>query len=409
MEVTQVPEVLKPTATEALYTPTAQTAPPPPPTAPAPSGVGGPPPQETPPPQLVPSKPKGKRIILGFILLLLIGLTAAFVAVAYQGIELPYVPKELSLQMQKTYAKLPFVPKAPRHILLQSMGSTLEAKTLTLDASMSITGFDLAFYGDAEFKEGTSNLDFHLSVKISEPTLPLTLEADLISIDKILYFKIDTLSSPLISAIPDLGAALEKVEGKWWQYDLTPLETQARKELEKEAAKTPTQQAQWKAIDFLFQPEVIKAITREKDEKIGEEMSYHLRIAATKEVFLKLVEIGEEEPLTDKEKADLEKSFEGIEKLEIDFWIGKNTFVMRKAKLLFKVKSDVSPYTTLLGLEETLAGVFVLEIPKINAPVSISAPEGAQDVEELIKLLFGSAPELPSVLGEQTKLFLKRR
>lgn len=417
MEETQVPEVPEPTASEALYTPTAQTTPPPPPAAPAPSGVGGPPPQETPPPQPVPSKPKGKRIVLSLILLLLTCLVAAFAAVAYQGIELPLVSKELSFQLQKTYAKLPLVPKAPRHILLQSLDSSLEIKTFTLDASMSTGTFDLALYGDVEVKEDTANSDLHLTAKSSDPTSPLTLEMDLISLDKIFYFRVGTLVSPTISTFMDFSPAI----GKWWRYDFTPLETQAREELEeeqKEAARTITQQAQRKAIEIFSQPEIVKAVMRERDEKIGEEMCSHLRIVRTEETYLKLVEALQEKPLTDVERGNLEKSFEGIEKLEIDLWIGKNTLVVRKLKFLFKIKPSLggigtSPYTTSLNLlgMDAFEGTFVVEIPEINAPVSIIAPEGAQDIKELIELLTDmiQGSSLPEVLGEQTKLLLKSR
>lgn len=353
---------------------------------------------------------------MGLILLLLVGLITAVAVVAYQGTELPLVSKELSFQLQRTYAKLPLVPKAPRHILLQSLDSSLEMETFTLDASISMEKFDLALSGDAEVKEDTANFDLHLAAKSSDPTFPLTLDMDLRSLDKIFYFRVGTLVSPTISTFVDFSPAI----GKWWQYDLTPLETQARKELEKEqkeTAKTITQRAQRKAIEIFSQPEIIKAVTRESDEKIGDETSYHLRIVPTKELYLGLMEALQERSLDDVERESLEKSFEGIEKLEVDLWIGKKTFVARKLKFLFKIKPSLegtgtSPYTPsinlLLGMG-TFEGVFVLEIPKINAPVSITAPEGAQDIEELMKLLFGSAPDLPSVLGEQTKLFLKRR
>ncbi|PJC23240.1 hypothetical protein CO059_00005, partial [candidate division WWE3 bacterium CG_4_9_14_0_2_um_filter_48_10] len=184
--------------------------------------------------------------------------------------ELPHVSKELSFQLQRTYAKLPFVPKAPRHILLQSLDSSLEIKTFTLDASISMAKFDLALYGDAEVKEDTANFDLHLTAKSSDPTFPLTLETDLISLDKIFYFRVGTLVSPTISTFMDFSPAI----GKWWRYDFTPLETKAREELEKEqeaAAKTVTQQAQRKAIEIFSKPEIVKAVTRENDERIGDE------------------------------------------------------------------------------------------------------------------------------------------
>ena len=378
MEVTQVPGV--PPTPEPSYVPSLPPVPP-----------------VTPPPPS-PPKPKRKRIVLGLILLLLlVGLITAFAVVAYQGMELPHVSKELSFQLQRTYAKLPFVPKAPRHILLQSLDSSLEIKTFTLDASISMAKFDLALYGDAEVKEDTANFDLHLTAKSSDPTFPLTLETDLISLDKIFYFRVGTLVSPTISTFMDFSPAI----GKWWRYDFTPLETKAREELEKEqeaAAKTVTQQAQRKAIEIFSKPEIVKAVTRENDERIGDEASYHLRIVPTKETYLKLVEALQEKPLTDVERTNLEKSFEGIEKLELDLWIGKNTLVARKIKFFFKIKPSLegigtSPYTTSLNLlgMGTFEGVFVLEIPKINAPVSITAPEGARNIEELYEII-GIAP-----------------
>ncbi len=385
--------------------------------APAPQYAPTPPPVYPTPPPTQPTSPHPKRgkfiaaLILVFFLLVLGGLTVVF-AVAYQGTELPFVSKELSLTLQKAYANLPLVPKAPRHILLQSWESSLKVETLILDASMSVEGFDLSLYGSAQIKEGDANFTVHLTGKSSNLTFPLALEMDLVSLEKVLYFKIDTLTSPTLSSFIDLSPAL----GKWWRFDLSTLETQAREELEKEqGGKGLTQQAQQRVIELFSHPEVLNTVARGTDEQVGEEDCYHLHAVATKEAYVKLAEILKEDSLSDQEKEALGESFETLEKLELDFWIGKNSLMARKMKLLFKTKSlDAGAgglYSSLLGLQQAFEGVFVLELPEINIPVSINAPEDSHEIDELVELLFESQeqPLLPEVLGAQTRNLLKKK
>ncbi len=277
---------------------------------------------------------------------------------------------------------------------------------------MSVEGFDLSLYGSAQIKEGDANFTVHLTGKSSNLTFPLALEMDLVSLEKVLYFKIDTLTSPTLSSFIDLSPAL----GKWWRFDLSTLETQAREELEKEqGGKGLTQQAQQRVIELFSHPEVLNTVARGTDEQVGEEDCYHLHAVATKEAYVKLAEILKEDSLSDQEKEALGESFETLEKLELDFWIGKNSLMARKMKLLFKTKSlDAGAgglYSSLLGLQQAFEGVFVLELPEINIPVSINAPEDSHEIDELVELLFESQeqPLLPEVLGAQTRNLLKKK
>jgi hypothetical protein len=370
-------------------------------------------PKETLPPQTTPSQkspsltPKKKGIlalILGAVLLL-VGL-GGVLAVAYQGVEIPLISKELSFKMQGMYAKLPLVPKKPRHILILSLESSLEVATFTLDASLGMMDFDFALFGEAESKEEEANFDLHLSARSNNLTYPLSLEMDLISFDKIFYFKVDTLASPLFSMEgADYSEVIEAITGQWWQWDFGALETQAREEL---GTQTATERVQEKMIEIFSHPEIVGAITKGEDEKVGEETSYHLRFIPTKETFLKLIEVFQGSPLSDRERENYESSFEGIEKLEIDLWIGRETLVVRKVAVVYKLSPslggmEASPYDVYsLLFTNQMEGAFVLELPTINQAVSITAPEGARAVEEMVEILVGS----PGILGEEVEAIL---
>lgn len=383
--------------------------------APSSPDGGGPPAPSSGAPATPPRKfrIKKKVLLLGLLILLIGGLATTFAALGAGALKLSFIPEEIALSLVKTYAKLPLVPKKPIHILLLSLDSSLEIKTFSLDTSLSMEGLDLAISGDVEVKGEEANASLHLRGKSTSPGTSFDLEADLVSLERILYFKIDTLESPLLSILTTLD--LDPILGNWWRYDLSPLETQARKELEEsqgEEAKTLTQKAQKKALEIFSEPEILKAVVLEEAEKIGEEESYHLKVSVTKEFFGKIWEVLREEPLTAQEKEGLEKSFEAVEDLELDLWIGKNSRVARKIRITFSLSpslgasdGSITPY---LGLLQTFAGALVIEIPKINTPVSITAPLDSSDVQDLVELLFGDLPPL-DVLGEQTKLYLRRK
>jgi hypothetical protein len=367
------------------------------------------PPTAVTPPQPTPPKPKKRKmlVILGAITLLLL---TPFAATAYGGVNLPLVSDELSLQLQKLYAGLPLVPKAPRHILLQSIESSMEIKTFIVDASVSMAGLGVALYGDIEIKEDAVNFDLHLTGYSSQPTFPLSLEADLINLDDALYFKVETFDSSLLSDFIDLSPII----GEWWRFS-SGISTEPEE-------GSIAQEAQHKILELLSHPEITKIITKAEDEKIGEELCYRLRITPTKESFVKLVELIQEESLTNEEKKEIEEGFEEIDRLEVDLWIGKETSLVRKVKILFKLKSSVEGLdaATYLGLSGMSEAALEITLPKINSPVSITAPKGARGAEELFELLLGEfdledfdmegfETSLPAVLGEQTKLLLERR
>jgi hypothetical protein len=348
-------------------------------------------------------------VILGAITLLLL---TPFAATAYGGVNLPLVSDELSLQLQKLYAGLPLVPKAPRHILLQSIESSMEIKTFIVDASVSMAGLGVALYGDIEIKEDAVNFDLHLTGDSSQPAFPLTLEADLVNADGNFYFKIEALDIPTLSDFVDLGS----IVGDWWQLGPGTATVQEGGEA--------IQEAQQRIPELFSNPKIFTTINKEKDEKVSDELCYHLHITPTKEAFLALVEAAQGEVLTGKEKEEIEEGFEAFDNLEADLWIGKETSLVRRVKILSKIKSSAEGLeaASFFGLPEISTAFLEIALPKINPSISIVAPKEARDLleylseiwlEELeleeLELMEGGEITLPSVLGEQAKRFLEGR
>jgi len=154
------------------------------------------------------------------------------------------------------------------------------------------------------------------------------------------------------------------------------------------------------------------------DEKIGEEMCYHLYIVPDADAFIAFIEAEQAESLRDTEKDNIKDAFKDIKKFEIDIWSGKDSKLIRQLKIEIKVDAtnyklqheDLGELGSLGGLGDVFEGTFVIEIPKINSGLSITAPEGAQDVEELLLLLYESYESgglLQETLGAKARRFLR--
>lgn len=404
-----------------VSTPSPQTTPP------APTPEAEPQPnlnQET---YVSPKKRKIFPFILLFLLVLFLLLGGGFVYAAYSNVKMPFLNEEQQLNIQKWYAKIPLLPKNARHVMLLAIDGSSAMKTYEFKMSAGVdisqkqsvggvseVSFDFSSSGKADMTNRQDpKFDFDLQLKSASPVMPFSTKAFVLMADKKLYFKVDEFSG-----LPAGFIDLKPILGTWFKEDLANLDTEARKLIEKTQKddKTVTEDTQRWFLKIFSDGDILSRVKMLKDEKAGDEMSYHLSFEPRKQDIIKVVNFiaeDQKKPLTAVQISELEKSLDSVEKLTIDVWIGQNTKAVRKANYAFRIRSpkeqkkvgdesvNLSP---LAGLSDVvLDGAFSMEVLSVNKPVSINAPKDSKDISELLSFFGLSGAGSPSNRVSQAK------
>ncbi len=188
-----------------------------------------------------PPSPKSNKLKLLFLflfifLLILLGSGAGLAyAVAYEKIKLDKYP-DLQRKVSHFVIGLSFMPKTPKYLLEKSGLKHQDVTKQSFDISVAVDSADLLS------ELGLSNLDVAAkgAIDYSDPkNVKVILDASLTKEfnfelkkkDKMLYFKLNKVPSFLFAFFGIKNADLAPVLDKWIAYDTTPLDTEARKEI----------------------------------------------------------------------------------------------------------------------------------------------------------------------------------
>jgi len=350
--------------------------------------------------QKVPSDKSKKKIILGAGIGLIV-LIAGAVAVLASGLWDPLWN--------------PFQPSADK-VVAQALKNmeTLQTVHMKADVNMDIMGssaeesgsFNFVIEGDADNSDQAnpkSQTNFNVSASVQGMNLLLGGESR--TVDKVLYFKVDTIPMPLTLYFSKMGLNIDSWREKWIKFDPKELgmsigaSSEKKKQFEKEIQQ------------LLVNEPIFHSKKRLPGDKINGKDTYHYLMAIDKEslkqfldklpALIKKYNIipGYQEP-SEKEK---QKSFKAIDDvfektggIDFEIWISKKDRLVDKIAFN-KIFDSVDFEQDKAGSQGKIKIDLELLYSNFNQPVEIKAPEGAQSIIEMlmpfIQLFMGASAQ----------------
>lgn len=397
--------------------------------------IPGPGQQQTAPPPIPPSiteTPDNKAnilliilIIVPILLLILIGTGA--VLVAYEKVSIG--DKTIQQNVSNLVMALPFMPKTPKYILNKSLEAQIGVDRFTFDLSIAATSpsFTSLF--------GSSNLDFSAKgpvdyTDLKNPAVTLDLKSKDIDINYILkdefhYFKVNHIPAVFDVILAEMGfgsaSDLEKVFlNKWFYIDGKPLDTEARRELEKnkQTSQYPANDYIDKLFTTLNQKEFSSMIQLNK-EKMDSFSTYKIHFEPSDALLDKLyVELSKNSSGVSNPYLANAKISNIITKLKMDSWIDDKDFYLRKMLISYEIKTNSPPTTTGANVDTAYMGApyaplspfassgpipvtFSLVLSDYGKVIAINKPEQATNIDDLFKTLSEQVASQSAVLDQR--------
>ncbi|MBI3397527.1 hypothetical protein HY045_03565 [Candidatus Woesebacteria bacterium] len=288
-------------------------------------------------------------ILLLVFTLLFLGLGGAVAGVAYGKIKIGN--PNLENQISGIVMSLPFTPKTPKYILTQSAlaQKKVSKHSLNLSIAADSDSFTQAVglnHIDAEIKGTVDYSDINNPRFTLNTSLTKDFNADIRKNDKMLYFKIHKILPVLLTfyGIKD-QAKVDEVLQNWVGVDTTPLQTQARAELDKNKRTTSyTNEAINKTMNSLLDDSILNSI-KTTSVKEGGVDTYLLSLQTTDAMLDKFVEKLSETTNTPQTTSTYKasKASDYLKEVKMNLWVGRNDYYVRKFSTTFKIHS---PYST---------------------------------------------------------------
>lgn len=340
-------------------------------------------------------------LVLTLVILLLGGIAGSF-AVAYGKISLGNPSIESSLT--RLVLSLPFTPKTPKYLLEAAALAHKKVTQHALEISIAADAGGLSQY------LGVTGLDGLIkgSVDYTDPKNPrLTLNATLtkdLNFDirkngKFIYFKINKL--PLTLLMPILGltetSSLEQALDKWVVYDSSTLDTQASKLLESENQQNSSYTNKFitDTVDKFLDKELLKEI---KVESVTEEgtQTYELSLSPSGETLDYLADKMRDQKSKTSTYYQAVKPSDYIKDLKINLWLDKQSYLVRKLSVVFRLYTPVSapgqtPALTNLPFfpfaKQEIPVSLVLKLSDFGQSFKVETPTEALTPEEYLKII----------------------
>jgi hypothetical protein len=328
-------------------------------------------------------KPRTKLFIVLAVVLFLFLLAGGSVFSYLVAVEKVSIPNQgLTTAISSAVFSLPFVPKTPKFILQQALGTksdllvssfdlSLAFRSDTLISGFGLNNFDANLKGFVDFSD-SANPKFSLTADITKD-----FSAQIRKKDQFLYFKIDKFPVFLSSFISTDSAKLNSLFADWISYDVSPMTTAARENLNNQTPASPPEKLIDQFLTTLKTSGVLTHIVVTGENLDGNSV-YKLRFApddqTLDEVFKKIYPVSN--PANDLD-VKLSDSYKNV---VIQVWIDKINH--------HPVKMDVS-YTMINSLyspSDLLVSV---------TPNPLSAPKSPVDVSLVLSLSgFGQSKQI---------------
>lgn len=332
-------------------------------------------PTESPPSR----KFKVLAFISAFLVVPLILLLAGTYLVAYEKIKLAKYP-ELQKRVANFVMNLPFTPKTPKFLIERTALAHSKVTKQSFDASFSIASqdisgvlglgrFDLQVKGALDYTN-SKNVVFFANASVTKDFNVEFKKND----NKTLYFKLNKVPPLLLSFLGLDSEILAPIMGKWISYDITPLETDAAKQIEDKEVKR--EETLFDLLEKILTPEVVEKLKVTEVTEDGATV-YKITLSADPGIIDSIGKALSEAPsFHQTQPYDPQKLSETIKNLTLEIFIDKKTFYTRKTVVSTEIEFDQA------GIE----GVPLLPIGSGTSKVVVAAVLKSGNFGEEVKV-----------------------
>lgn len=362
-------------------------------------------------------KSKARFVVLPLIILLCLLFLAGGAGILAAYGKIPVKDQKLKDKITELVFQIPFIPKTPEYVLKKSVLAHKEVASARIEASLassskslaSLLGsqdFDMSVVGAFDFGD-SENPKTSFQVKLANQ---LDMEAR--TINKDAYVRINKIPA-VVSSLLMMGMGKEMdyspLLARWVYIEGSALDTEAREILnEKKDVEDKT------LFDDVYQDMVKKVFTEKilpvvvmSTEEVDGFSTHKLTLELSGDLLDEVVYEIEDIALEKQKKADIEtkskekKPSEVIEKINLEVWIDKKSYYLRKLSLFTSIKSGslfdsaeskgamgsmgtFDPSFLLPEIEEKVGLVFLLKISQIGEPVKVQVPAEYMTMEEFM-------------------------
>lgn len=360
----------------------------------------------------LPRKKRWLWLLLLLVFILIGSFSGLTWAVAYEKIDLgnPGLQKNVT----NLVLSLPFTPKTPKYIVessirahknlkKQSFKISIAAESNNFSNLINTNKLDLEMKGNIDYSD-TKNPQFSLNASITKE-----FNVDIVKKDALVYFKVNKYPSEILSIFGINSGPIDSILlNKWFSYDSTPLNTEARKYLdENKEQKSLVEGSISENLKNFLDEKIFKSIVV-SSEDFESHPTYRLRFAPSAEVIDDIGQIIEEERQKDsKYKSDEsdaglnsnKKLSNYLKSLTVDFWFDKSKYYIRNIVISMKLTVSTDAYS---GISNMIPGGFgTLSLPEDKETLIVAAakfnnfgeafnietPKESMTMETLVNLL----------------------
>ena len=381
-----------------------------------------------------PKKGSKKVMFLGFsilVILLLIGsLIGGSIATVYGSWKPWGMSGELRRKLVVLMANVPFAPKTTEQVLLSALKSSQEITRYNMDFSVAASvgevgtetaKVDFGVKGPIDINDAANPL-FDLDMEVGVNAAGTLYKVGALvkkSNDKKIYVKLESISDSIwdtVSAFVGSGnrdpqiveqykQMFEPLFKNWILYDLSDLDTDARRAMDEHNTETEANVRAMEMFDDLInRPQVRKEFELVGKEDVYGFKAYHVSwkpsdvtIQMLMSEYLKSESAAEFNRSVDK---DLDQFVKVVDSMNLDFWFREDDFLMTKVSAVMKMDfSNVSDELSYgdLGMMDSLGGGFgrmsvaySLAMEPLDEPLVVSMPENVLTLPELMGKVNGN-------------------
>ncbi len=296
---------------------------------------------------------------------------------------------------------LPFIQKTPKFILESAISAQKKVQKNSIDLSLAVQSEDLtSLVGlgnlDAEFK-GYVNLADSNNPKL-DVTVNITKDfsAQIRKNDKMVYFKVNKMPASLLNLLGMEQTKFSQIMQNWIAYDTSPLLTEARKNLDQvQSGQTTTGEEVNKVLLRLANEQILPKI-KVTDDKVETTATYKLTFEPDEATLNIIGDQLEQETKKYNQtqvlgistaQVQAKKLADYIQNLNINLWIGKNDYYLRKGTITFIIK----PGEGTPGLKSPVKVSLAMGLSDFGKDITIETPTDTMTPEEAEKQLMEGA------------------
>lgn len=344
-------------------------------------------------------------ILIIITVILVITIPSVLYLAAYEKVKIGN--DELQYKIESAVQGIPFMPKTAKYLLEKSAMESSKVKKMSFDFSMAATSdnlkqaiqtntLDFLIKGAADWSD-LKNPVFAINANITKD-----FEVDIRKKDKSVYFKLRKFPEILFTTLgitdtPKVKTLLDN----WISYDASPLETEARKNLDENTTfKKVSDNGKFTSEEKKIFETILSYIKIKDDNEEG--TSVYLLDFTSDKKLLDLIEqqMQKSNPQNILYSGKKEKLSDMLSDLNIKIKIGKSDYFIRNITATAKfgvLGSDYLPKNAFFSVPDGTSSLLtqksnftisaVLKLSDFNKPVSVDLPEKSITIEEFYKQL----------------------